>query len=101
MSHRTPIERLQGWFLSACDGKWEHDKGISIQTLDNPGWSLTIDLGATALSAATMKAYSHNHGEEDWVYCRVELDQFIAAGDPSKLEWMIDFFCNWATAIKD
>jgi hypothetical protein len=38
------------WFANQCDGDWEHEFGISLETLDNPGWSLRIDLPRTALS---------------------------------------------------
>jgi immunity protein 53 of polymorphic toxin system len=44
-----PIAFLETWFLSQCDGDWEHDARIEISTLDNPGWYLSIDLTATDL----------------------------------------------------
>jgi hypothetical protein len=28
---------LQGWYATQCDGDWEHEYGVSIETLDNPG----------------------------------------------------------------
>jgi hypothetical protein len=31
------LKRLQDWYVSQCDGGWEHTYGISIDTLDNPG----------------------------------------------------------------
>ena len=27
---------LQSWYQSQCDGDWEHEFGIRIETLDNP-----------------------------------------------------------------
>ena len=38
------IEQLQAWYAAQCNGKWEHTYGIAIGTLDNPGWSLSVDL---------------------------------------------------------
>ncbi|MCM2498968.1 immunity 53 family protein [Neorhizobium galegae] len=35
------------WYEAQCDGAWEHGFGASIDTLDNPGWSLKIDLAGT------------------------------------------------------
>jgi hypothetical protein len=32
------------------DGDWEQDKGITLRTLDNPGWDLTISVSGTALA---------------------------------------------------
>jgi hypothetical protein len=44
-----PLTQLERWYLSQCDGDWEHTHGIVIGTLDNAGWSLTIDLLETPL----------------------------------------------------
>ena len=38
---------LQDWYLAQCNGDWEHEFGIKIDTLDNPGWSVVIDLLGT------------------------------------------------------
>jgi hypothetical protein len=32
------ISWLQRWYTAQCDGGWEHHYGITIGTLDNPGW---------------------------------------------------------------
>lgn len=44
------MKRLQDWYASQCNGDWEHTYGISLSTLDNPGWSLKVDLTNTYLS---------------------------------------------------
>ena len=51
---------LQSWFLEQCDGEWEHSYGVRVDTLDNPGWSLEIDLAGTALQDAV-------HVHQDYV----------------------------------
>lgn len=38
------IQWLQGWTKSQIDGDWEHELGISISMLDNPGWILSADV---------------------------------------------------------
>src|ERR1700722_12742042 len=40
---------LQRWYKIHCNGDWEHSYGIQIDTLDNPGWTITIDLQDTDL----------------------------------------------------
>lgn len=35
---------LQDWYLSQCDGDWEHQLGIDIGTIDNPGWTVKVSL---------------------------------------------------------
>lgn len=38
------IQWLQDWTKSQIDGDWEHELGISISMLDNPGWILRADV---------------------------------------------------------
>ena len=45
----TTLARLQRWYASQCDGDWEHHSDVEIGTLDNPGWSVDIDLADAAL----------------------------------------------------
>jgi hypothetical protein len=33
------------WYTKQCNGDWEHSYGIRIDTIDNPGWSLTLGRG--------------------------------------------------------
>ncbi len=39
------IEGLIKWYRANCDGDWEHQLGFTIETTDNPGISLTVDIG--------------------------------------------------------
>src|SRR3954469_18783567 len=45
------LDQLQRWYAQHCNGEWEHSYGISIQTLDNPGWRVKIDLHQTDLES--------------------------------------------------
>ena len=47
----TPLRGLQLCYLSRCDGDWEHSFGVVVETLDNPGWRLLVDLEGTGLEA--------------------------------------------------
>ena len=40
---------LEEWYKSSCNGEWEEDYGIKIQTIDNPGWLVIIDILETDL----------------------------------------------------
>ena len=40
---------LQNWYISNCNGEWEHQHGINIESRDNPGWWVKIDLMTTEL----------------------------------------------------
>lgn len=41
------IQELERWYIEQCNGDWEHEFGIKIDTLDNPGWMIKIDLADT------------------------------------------------------
>lgn len=86
------LERIQDWYLAECDGSWEHQYGIAIETLDNPGWSVSIDLVGTTLESVTMEGYRHDNGEHDWVFCEVRAGKFVGHGDPQKLKIILEVF---------
>ena len=48
------VSDLQKWYRSQCNGEWEHAEGISIGTLDNPGWSIEVSLLTEGGSAASV-----------------------------------------------
>ena len=39
--------RLAKWHRRQCNGEWEHRHGIKIETTDNPGWMVVIDIEDT------------------------------------------------------
>ena len=45
----STLDDLQRWYVTHCDGEREHHYGISIQTCDNPGWWVKVDLEGTEL----------------------------------------------------
>jgi len=40
---------LSHWYSNNCDGNWEHYNGIKIETIDNPGWSVSIDTEGSSI----------------------------------------------------
>lgn len=100
----SAIEGLQDWYLSQCNEEWEHRYGVSIGTLDNPGWSLTVDLIETGLEGVVFPVQSYGISDEgetsgnDWLICKVEKGKFVGYGGPEKLEEMINVFLSWARA---
>ena len=86
------LERLQRWYLAQCDGEWEHAYGVEIGPLDNPGWTLKIDVKETPPFA---RLETHRT-EDDWVVCWIEEDAFHAACGPLNLEEALEVFLDWA-----
>ena len=89
----TALERLQNWYKNHCDGDWEHSFQIKIETLDNPGWNLKIDLEGTSLEFAEVEQ-AEDKGEFDWYIIKSENKRFIASGDSQKLNFLIEYFLD-------
>jgi hypothetical protein len=88
------------WYESQCDGEWEHGFGPSIGTIDNPGWSLKIELAGTQWDGHTMGRIQHNYDDEtEWWTCWVEENAFHGAGGPLQLGAMIEAFRRWTEAL--
>ena len=87
---------LVEWYKSCCDGNWEHSYGIKIGALDNPGWSVKINLNWTDLEEKSFKEIAIDNGDNDWIFCKVEDKEFRGYGDPDKLNSLIEIFKNWA-----
>jgi hypothetical protein len=89
----TLLTRLQKWYLANCDGEWEHSYGISIGTLDNPGWTVKIDLTDTCLQDLAYEKQVAN-GDFDWLIVKVNKKAFEASGDPNKLTVVLSIFLD-------
>jgi hypothetical protein len=90
---------LEEWYLYNCDGDWEHTYGVTIGTLDNPGWSVDIDLIDTDLEGIDFKAVDNTkRSEDDWLFCKVEDNVFRGCGGPRNLYEIIGIFRDWVEA---
>ncbi len=89
---------LQSWFLRQCNGAWEYEHGIRIQTDDYPGWIVVIHFGQTDLSDATFDPIEIDLGDDDWMNCAVQRNAYYGSGYPSKLEAILDEFRRWASS---
>jgi hypothetical protein len=86
------IDWLSDWFKLECNGDWEHENGISISTVDNPGWSITIDLRDTSLENEEIVSDLVEINENDWFFFEVKNKKFRGGGDLSKLNFLISKF---------
>jgi hypothetical protein len=98
-----PLERLQEWYHSHCNGCWEHQYGVSIETLDNPGWRFKVGLEDTELFGRPFDEVGFEGQEKnDWYRCWVKNHTFEAACGPKQLGHVIVIFLDWAMeAAKD
>lgn len=92
------VDRLQRWYASQCDGDWEHTYGVRIETLDNPGWLVTIDLADTDLEPIAFETRKRGRSDEDsdWVLCQRQGAKFVGAGGIGNLDELVGAFVEWA-----
>jgi hypothetical protein len=90
------LGKLQSWYADQCDGDWEHGAGIKLETLDNPGWSLRVDLEGTPLESKECEEITLNYDhDQDWIRCWVEDRAFCGVCGAKQLERMISIFFEW------
>ena len=66
------VDWLQNWTMSQIDGDWEHELGVSIRMLDNPGWILSADISNYfdfVLNTDPMKGKTDN----DWIDFEIKI----------------------------
>jgi hypothetical protein len=98
----TTLERLQAWYTQQCDELWEHRYGIKIQSCDNPGWWVHVDLKGTPLESVPFQRIAENvdtagfQQGQRWLDCKITDGAWEGAGDETKLERILDVFLSWA-----
>lgn len=82
---RSMLEWLQNWYKSQCNNDWEHIFGIKIETIDNPGWEITIDLEGTEFILNDIPWTLIGDFENTWIGYKIENHKFNGASDPNNL----------------
>lgn len=72
-SETTLLNWLQNWYKTNCNGDWEHTYGIKIETLDNPGWSVVVDLKETNLEHLTREYTLIENSDDDCMLFRLRI----------------------------
>lgn len=92
------LKKLQSWYKIHCDGDWEHSYGVVIDTLDNPGWKLSIDLKDTLLENEAFESVCEGNPENKnvfWIDCHKKDKTFIGMGSVDSLEKILSIFFEW------
>ncbi len=93
----SPIERLQRWYESMCNGDWEHSYGVNIESIDNPGWLLRVELRDSYLADVPfVEICTERQNPRDWLTCKVENQEFVGTGGASNLDELLTLFLDWA-----
>jgi hypothetical protein len=83
---------LQDWYAAQCDGDWEHIYGVEIGTLDNPGWSIAVDLAETALESLILDKVETRRSETDWLVVEIRDQKFLGFCGSQNLGELIGIF---------
>jgi hypothetical protein len=88
------LRLLQDWYRCECNGDWEHQYGVVVQTVDNPGWSVTIDLAETAWADVVVARTPHEFDETDpnWFQYEIKEGKFRGGCGPSRLPELLSKF---------
>jgi len=95
------LEWLEEWYQRQCDGAWEHDQGIRLESLRQRGWRLTISLEGTSAENAAPNRLNFGTSGEEWIDCSITGQRFEGAGDPRRLEQIIGVFRRWVEAPRE
>ncbi len=106
LPHATTLHRIQKWYESCCDGEWEHEFGVRISTLDNPGWAVEINVEGTRAASAAFGRIEFGETDDNytnegdtigpWYVCWRDESAWHAACDPTSLETVLTHFLDWA-----
>jgi hypothetical protein len=90
------LEFLVAWYGAHCDGDWEHQFGISITTLDNPGWYLTVNVTGTEVEERSFARVEVERSDTDWVFYWCDGSRFTAACGAANLVESLGYFRAFA-----
>jgi hypothetical protein len=87
---------LQAWYMANCDDDWEHQYGVKIQTIGNPGRSVSIELDRTPLDGSDFERVEVICDANNWLLARVEGNTWQFDGGPLNLSEGLYLFRDWA-----
>ena len=92
------LQRLQAFYVSQCNGDWEHSYGITIESLDNPGWIVRVSISETRFEALDI-AEHRERSNDDWIHIATKADshhKFVeCACGPQNLTEAIDLVLSY------
>lgn len=78
------VSQIENWYAANCDGDWEHQGGLDISTLDNPGWRVQLDLDTiehrfdeTVASLDRSVADDDVTSGPDWIFYRFDRNKNV------------------------
>lgn len=91
---------LEKWYNDRCNGDWEHGSIIEITTIDNPGWSISINLEDTELQSKMFNTVEIERSNSNWLYCFKNNNKLEGRCGALNLHEVLDLFHNWMAINK-
>ena len=96
------LEWIQNWLKENADGEWEKGDAVQITTIDSPlGWDVEIDISKTSIANLEIKWILNENGKQDWYGVKIQNQRFRAAGDASKLTFLLNLFREMIEKIEN
>jgi immunity protein 53 of polymorphic toxin system len=89
------LERVVRWYRAQCNGDWEHQNGIKLITLDNPGWSLDVNLTDTSAAGKALRKTTVERKQDDWIFYEAEATLFRGRCGPGNLAELLTVFLEF------
>ena len=60
----TALQLVEEWFKRKCDGNWEHQFGVTLESTDDPGWAVTLDMDMTPVDLDAVPGWREGAGSK-------------------------------------
>jgi hypothetical protein len=90
---------LEKWYYAQCDGDWEHQFGIKIETIDKNRWSVQITIQETEMEDKLFPEINIRYSEKDWIYCSLKNGHFDAECGLLNLPEVLQIFRTWTESF--
>lgn len=96
---KNNFDLLLEWYQGNCDGEWEHQFGFKIETLDNPGVAIHINVSGTKKEGHlfdTIECENPDNPDLDWYCCKLTDESvWLGACSINNVNNVLEIFLKW------
>jgi hypothetical protein len=93
--HQNLIVALEDGYWHQRNENWKHEFRLSMDTLDNPDWKITIDLNNPDIINKIFETYKVERAKNNWCCCWIENLKFEGRGGAKNLREILEVFFSW------
>jgi Immunity protein 53 len=87
---------IEQWLGRQTEDYLSTEKAIQIETLDNPGWGVRVDLKGTSALSGDIDTAEFEENADYWFHCSIAQKKFIGYGGVHNLSSILTCFTSWA-----